>query len=237
MDPITLGLLLAGAGTAVNTGANVLNRRSQNKETSRRTGIVEPYLMEMLGGSPGQAFNTGQDALLQMLRSNPLESSDRAMQGMVETGNPFDMTELFRSLGVMDQRSREGALADVRSGASGLGQRFGTAMARESNNAMSQLLDSAAARNAQIAMGSHDAAQGRRLGAAGQLNQNLMTRMGLAQGAMGSDQARQQQQMQALSLLLGLPMGQSAMTGVGSDVGSFGNLLAFMEMMKRSQNT
>jgi len=235
MDPITLGLILSAVGTGVNAGTSYLNQRSANKETKRRQGIAEPWLQGMLGGGGSEQFNAGQDALMQMLRSNPMEASNRSMTEMVNTGNPFDTTELFRSLGVMDERARGDALAGVRAGSSGLGQRFGTAMARESNNTMAQLLEGAAARNAQIAMGSHESAQGRKLGAASQLGQNQSLMAGLAQMLMGSDAQQQNQQLNALSLLLGMPMGQSAATGVGSDIGSMGQMLAFMEMMRGAQ--
>jgi len=237
MDPVTIGLILSGAGTAVNAGVNYMNQRGQNKAAKQRQQQVDPWLQEILGGTaPGaNSFNMGQDWLMQMMRSDPMGASNRAMEGMMAGGNPFDTTELFRSLGVLDERNRGDALAQVNAGASGLGQRFGTSMNREANNTMAQMVEAAAARNAGIGMQSHDSAQNRILGAAGQYGNNRAMEMGLAQALMGGSQAQNNQRMQALSMMLGMPMGQSPLTGVGSDIGSLGSLIAFMDMMKKAQ--
>lgn len=238
MDAMTLGMILAGAGQGINALSNWVNSRRTNTETRRRQGIVEPALLGMVNSTPGQAYNTGQDWLMQSLRSNPWASSDTALQGIVGGGgNPFDTTELFRSLGVLDQQARGDALAQVQAGSSGLGERFGTAKMREAGSVMQELLNAAAARNAGIAMQSHEGAQGRLLDAAGQLGSNATNR-----ASVGSQQAQLlmadpagQQRLAALQLLMGQPMA-NMQSGVGNDIGSIGQLLAMMTML-RGMNT
>ena len=118
-------------------------------------------------------FNVGQDALMQALRTDPTAKSTQAIQGLIgQQGNPFNASELFRALGVMDQRATDSAVSQTRAGASGLGQRFGSFMARQEGDLRSRANESAAARNAQIGMQSHEAAQQRLLQSMGLLSGN-----------------------------------------------------------------
>lgn len=131
-----------------------------------------------LGSLGGQGFNTGQDALMQMLRSNGV---DKALESIMQTGDPFDNSELFRSLGVLDREAQGTALDDLRSGNAGLGQRFGGAQRRAEVDLLSSLTNNAAVRNAGIQSSAYEAAQGRRLAATGQGTQRDQMRTGIAQ--------------------------------------------------------
>lgn len=218
MDPITIGLLIAGAGQGINALENWSASQRANRESKRRMGLVEPQLLKI-----AQGFNTGQDSYMQGGRVDPFASSNTALQSIIDQG-PMDLSSLYESLGIVDERARKGALADVRAGSSGLGQRFGTSMTRESNDAMMQLLEMSAARNAQLGMQAYEGQQGRKLQAAGAMGSNAASQ-GQMQGNF------QQQQLQALQMLLGMPMGGQP-SGVGNDIGGIGQLLAMFTMMQ-----
>lgn len=216
MDPITMALIASGVSTGVNALSNWSAGRRQNRETRRRENFLTPYLNQDFMArlqAPGSGFNTGQDALMQMLRAGPTSVAETNLNQLATTGSPFDTTEVFKTLTNLDDRQRKKALADVRATTGGLGQRFGSAMVREEGDILSQLLDQSSARNAQIAMGSHEAAQGRRLTATGQLNQREQLLAGIANmlsgNAVNAQSAGQNSQAQLLSLLFGQPMPQT----------------------------
>ena len=132
-----------------------------------------PQLFNAQQALGGAGFNVGQDALMQALRTDPVAKSNQALQGIVgQQGNPFNASDLFRALGVMDQRATDQAVSQTRAGASGLGQRFGSFMARQEGDLRSRANEAAAARNAQIGMQSHEAAQQRLLQAMGLMSGN-----------------------------------------------------------------
>lgn len=132
-----------------------------------------PESFNAQGALGGFGFNTGQDALMQSLRTDPTAKSNQALQAIIGgQGNPFDTSEMFRALGVMDQRATNTAVAQTRAGASGLGQRFGSYMARQEGDMRLRANEAAAARNAQIQMQSYGDAQQRLLASIGQLSGN-----------------------------------------------------------------
>jgi hypothetical protein len=266
--------MMAGS-TLVNAGMGWYNQRQQNKQLQDRQAMaskfLSPYLNEGPGGAetglaqllarlsggtqPNEAFNTGQDALMQMLRADPNKRTMNMLTGMMQTGDPFDTSEMFKTLETVDARQRQRALADLRGGSTGLGQRFGSSMMRGEEDLVGQMLQSTSARNAQIQQGSYEAAQGRRMQAAGQmgeLNQQhsqlatTLANLGLAKdqannaalqlllggyGTLGGMQTnRGNQTMQALSLMLGQPMTQTY--NPGGDLGQLAQLMLFMNMMK-----
>jgi hypothetical protein len=174
---------------------------------------------------------------------------------MAATGDPFDTSRMFSTLEQVDARQRSRALADLRAGSSGLGQRFGSSMMRGEEDLVERLLENTSARNAQIQMGAHESAQGRRLQASSQLGgmvgqqadmastlanlglgqeQSAQTAMQLLLGGYGQlsgmQAGRQNQSMQALGMLLGLPVTQAY--NPGGDLSQLGQLLLFMNMMK-----
>lgn len=186
------------------------------------------------GSLPGMsAFNTGQDSLMQMLRAGP-GAVDKSLASMVETGNPFDTSPLFDALGVQDRRARDEGLASVYAGASGLGERFGTATARGATDFLTRFTEGLNTRNAGIASGAYEAAQGRRLQAAGQITGREQVLAGIAQAlqsaglnmadlglratgannqagiaAAGLNQSQQGLRAQLLQLLLGAEQGRN----------------------------
>lgn len=187
-----------------------------------------------LGSLPGmESFNTGQDSLMQMLRAGP-GAVDRSLASMVETGNPFDTSPLFDALGVQDRRARDEGLASVYAGASGLGERFGSATARGATDFLTRFTEGLNTRNAGIASGAYEAAQGRRLQAADQITGREQVLAGIAQAlqsaglnmadlgvratgannqagvaAAGLGQAQQGLRAQLLQMLLGAEQGRN----------------------------
>jgi hypothetical protein len=279
---IETAVALAGGGQIISGISNYFNQRSQNRQIRDRNRAAERYtiplinqgqtpssletsLAELLSGwsqrgsTPNEAFNTGQDSLMQLLRSNPLGRTMQGLEGMAATGDPFDTSNMFSTLEHVDARQRSRALADLRAGSSGLGQRFGSSMMRGEEDLVERLLENTSARNAQIQMGAHESAQGRRLQASNQLGgmvgqqadmANTLANLGLGQeqsaqtmmqlllggyGQLSGMQAgRQNQSMQALGMLLGLPITQSY--NPGTDMGQLGQLLLIMAKLREKDD-
>lgn len=217
---------------------------------------VEQMLREFLGGLPSEQ-NLGQDGLLQMLMRSPsAQVGDDAMNilmGIAETGDPFELSGFFDAMSATDKRTREDALAEYRAGSAGLGQRFGTASRAGEADLLTQLVENAAARNAQVALGAHDAAAGRRLGALEQIlsrtgateqlavqrardagsyelgaNQQVIQALGQL---IGAEQGRAGQNAQLLSLALGLPINAPPSYGyanAGQDVAQTVMMIPFL---------
>lgn len=189
-----MGVLEAAAATAALSSLYGTYQQHQSgkrneRTTNKRNAMAEGYILPRLDRGPGsaetglesflaglqplreigvgQGFNTGQDALMQMLRADPLTKTDAVLGGIMETGDPFDTSNVFKTLAVVDNHNREAGLADLRAGAGGLGQRFGSAMMRGEEKLVGEMDENTAARNAQIAMQAYEAAQARRLQAAG----------------------------------------------------------------------
>lgn len=134
---------------------------------------AQPLQFDATSSLNQYGFNTGQDAIMQALRTDPTAKSNQALEGIIAGGgNPFDTSALFSALGVMDQRATDTAVAQTRAGASGLGQRFGSYMARQEGDMRLRANEAAAARNAQIQMQSYGDAQQRLLASIGALSGN-----------------------------------------------------------------
>lgn len=112
-----------------------------------------------------QQFNPGQDGLLQMMRRSIGAPDDAAvrtnLQRSVTGQERFDTSELFRALGLLDQRAVESQVADLRAGAGSLGERFGTAMHQNEARLRTDVTNASAARNAQIQQASFESAMAR----------------------------------------------------------------------------
>lgn len=205
---------LVGLGLSAIGG--FMNSRAQGKRNKQLQGMFgQPSPLEMWGQQMlmgGQGFNTGQDGLSQSMRSDPMGQSFNALSGIIQgQGNPFNTSELFNALGVIDQRNLDQSLSGLFAGAPGLGQRFGSAMRNSEVRLRQGALQDSALRNAGIAMQSHGDAQNR-----------LLQALGLTQqGALG----QQGQQNQLLQLLLGAQGNRQAMlSGLPSD-SPFGSFL------------
>ncbi len=178
----------------------------------------------------------GQDGIMQGLRSDSTGRAYSTLNDMMESGNPYDTTSLFKTLNTLDERKQREGLANARAQNSGLGQRFGTANAATEGNFLQQMMGETAARNQQIGMQSHEAAQGRRLGAVqgfndlerlGQGDKGLMLQ-GLSQ-LLNAEGNRQGMNVNLLSLLMGIQPSQTH--NFGQDAGGIANFLLMQQMM------
>lgn len=281
MDPLTLGAISMGAGSLLNLGSSVLSNRSANKTAKKRESAAgamierepSPYeqmLSQFLGGSSipsaesltsGQGFNTGQDALMQLLRANPHTQVDANLDALARTGLPYNMSPAFDAFKATDQQALAQQVAGLHAGASGLGQRFGSSMMNAEAALRATLTGQTQARNAQMGAQAYESAMQRMLGGnellsgreqAGQQMQSsvaqallqsalgagnfglqsVQTRMsGLGQ-LLSAGQNRQAQNTQLLSLMFGLPPAQAPNLGGGfSDMGQLLMLLPLLRQM------
>lgn len=216
---LTLGAMgLQGLGMGFNAysqnrASNRLNQRQddllQQAAGMRQGGMseVERMLLGLVGsGGEGSTFNpqqldleglfsqggfnVGQDSLMQQLRATPGSNLNKSLEAVLAgEGNPFDTSGMFDALGAVDQRNTNQQVAGLRSGASGLGQRFGSGMLGAETALRQNISSDVNARNAGIQQGSYESAQGRLLQAAAQLAQRDQFQAGLAdqirQGGLG----------------------------------------------------
>lgn len=200
------GAISGDRASARNTRAQQAQQANIN---SRATGMMQtgqdPFakmLMDMLHGGPGgftsptpvnapvigtdmvtgnQAFNTGQDALSQMIRSG---------------GQPFDTSKLFGALAPLDNRLIASQVAGLHGAATSLGQRFGSATMGAEQRLRGNFAQDIAGRNAGIQQSAYEAAQGRTMGAAQSLQQGGLSQAGLlaqiAQANAGNSMQGQQ---------------------------------------------
>ncbi len=244
-----MGMELAAAAAVTSAGLNAYSgwqdRRQTNKQNKANRAMVQPYLnqgpsagenqlLQFLGGG----MNMGQDGIMQGLRSDSMGRAYGTLNNIMDTGgNPYDTSNLFEMLNTLDTRKQREGLADTRSQAGGLGQRFGTANAAAEGNFLQQMVENAGARNQQIGMQSHEAAQGRRLGAVqglgdlerlGQMDKSLMLQ-GLSQ-LMGAEGNRRGMDTNLLGMLMGIQPNQGY--NFGGDMGSIANFLLMQNMIK-----
>lgn len=204
--PIALGIGALGSlwGARNQDKTNDRNFRAQQQARNQFMQYAMPYLnnqgpgqgeqmlLQFLEGANfdpesvfnNEAFNTGQDALMQMMRSDP-----------------YDTTELFQSFEPIEARALDQSLADFWGGSAGLGQRFGSAALRQEGQVRGEAAENAASRRQQIAAGLFESAQGRRQQAA-----TSLAGLGL-QGGSADQQAALQaaaQQMQGMGMLGGM---------------------------------
>lgn len=237
MDPITIAAAAAAAssiGGAISSDrTNARNTRAYQTQqgliNSRAQGMMQsgtdPFaqqLMDMLKGGPNgfqaptnittpvigtgmvtgnQGFNTGQDALSQMIRSG---------------GQPFDTSKMFAALAPLDQRNIASQVAGLHGASTSLGQRFGSATLGAEGRMRGNFAQDIAARNAGIQQSAYEAAQGRTMSAAGQLQQGGLQQAGLlaqiAQANAGNSMQGQQfnsTQQQAYNQFLSAIIGQA----------------------------
>jgi hypothetical protein len=242
-------------GVALGLGAygGYLDARSRNAAAAQQnmfnqgmfntaTGMMQndPSALEKLG--LGQ-YNMSQDSLMQMLRADPNSKVDQTLQGIAQSGNPFDASALFQSLGVLDSQALDQSVGGLRAGAAGLGQRFGTAMRNSEVDLRTQAGQQAAARNAQIGMQSHESAQARVLQALAALSgrEQFRTETGLQANSQQTQLlqmllAAEAQRRSGNANLLGIAggMGQPvAQPGYGGFLSGLGSLLMFSQVGQR----
>lgn len=189
------------------------------------------------GTAPGmQGFNTGQDAILQMLRSG-------ALQGTAATGNPFDLSSTYAALDPIEARIQTNQLNTLRAGPRTLGARFGTAAATQEANLLAQLGEQQAGRRSQLAQGAYEAAQARMLQAQGLVGQlgGQVAGLGLAQQGQMANllqmlQGATMQRQGFNANLLGMQMGQQPMIGMGQGIAQGGmDIATLLYLMNRER--
>lgn len=132
----------------------------------------------------GGGFNAGNDALNQVLRGGTDKGADSYLSSLVAGGGlPFDTSDMFNKLGALDEQNLGKSVAQLRGGAGSLGQRFGSALGDREAALRVQDLTTRGARNAGIQQTAYEAGQGRALGAAGMLNQDALSLLGIKSGA------------------------------------------------------
>lgn len=128
----------------------------------------------------GTGFNAGNDALNQVIRGGTDKGADSYLQSLVAGGgNPFDTSDMFKALGAQDEQNLTRSTAQLRGGAGSLGQRFGSALADRESALRATDLTNRGARNAGIQQASYEAGQGRAMGAAQELNSNILNLLGI----------------------------------------------------------
>lgn len=233
---------------------NKTNRANQRMMQQRQQGLdtdvrgrlgsgpseAEKILMGLLtggefggeggGGFDNEAFNTGQDSLMQMLREDP-----------------FDPSGMFKSWEPIEQRQLDLALSDAFAGASGLGQRFGSAMMKQEGQVRGEAAQGGAARREEATMKLHETDADRRMNIAnilgnmgvqeGQANQNQMALM--LQGIMGlggMEQNRSNSDMQLLQLMYGMPGGAQQGSAMPGALGDMSQMMMFLPMLMQMMN-
>lgn len=152
-----------------------------NTDTNSPGVTFNPTQLDLGGILQQGGYNTGQDALMQMLRSTPDSNLNRSLNAIIGGGgNPFDTSKMFEALGTVDQRNTNQQVTDLRGGAGGLGQRFGSAMMGAETALRGNISADLNSRNAQIQAGSYESAQNRLLQAAAQLAARDQFTAGLA---------------------------------------------------------
>ena len=148
-------------------------------------------------GAGSQAFNAGQDGLMQFLRSDPagkMQGTNAVLQEIAATGLPSDISSLFTQASAVNRDNNADLLAQATGTGGGLGQRFGSATQRVAGDTARRLANEQSLQNSQLALQVAEAAAGRRLGAASQLGQFQL--QGNSQ-LLGAGQGQQQLALQA----------------------------------------
>lgn len=154
---------------------------AQYKPTDLTASLVDS---QGILGAPG--INAGNDALMQLLRANPQvqmnQSTDSALQSILGgDGSQFDASKAFGLLAGQDQYQTKQALTNLQGQAGSLGQRFGSANQKQASDLLANITGQLDARNAQISQSAFEAAQARRLQAAGLLTGREEFGLGLGQ--------------------------------------------------------
>ena len=235
---VAAGGLAQGAGSYFGAReankANQRNLRAQQQRYNQLFGLINPLLGQNQVPGTGeqmlldlltkgdlfsnQAFNTGQDALMQMLRSDP-----------------FNTAEMFAAWEPMEQRVLNRALDEGWAQASGLGQRFGSASRREEGRVRQEQAESNTARRAETSMRAYEKNADLQAMAA-QLLANLglaqgTTRLGAIQSLAGFQGARRGADAQLLSILAGQPFGGAQPSAIPGAIGDIGQLMAFLPLL------
>jgi hypothetical protein len=189
-----LPIIAYGAGTGLSLWEQHQAGKAAKGNQAMAFGLMQPGQSEiekLLQSFGSAAPNSSQDGFMQYLTNAAGAGAGRSLTELSDTGSPFDNTELFRSLGVIDDQSINDQAMQLRAGAGSLGARFGSGFAQSEGLLRERGASSAAARRAGIAAQSYEGAQGRRLSALDMLR-------GTYQGDQSNQMAQRSQMLQAL---------------------------------------
>lgn len=254
-------LINSMAGGQMQTGQNPFAQMLMARLNGGQGGFTAPTPLTTPNISSdfvtgNQGFNSGQDALMQMIRGG---------------GQPFDTSKQFAALAPLDQRLIDQQVAGLRGSSTSLGQRFGTATMGAERMLRGNFAQDIAARNAGIQSSAYESAQGRNLSAAGQLQQGGLSQAqllsqiaqanagnqmqtgqfnsaqnqawnqfisGVIGQAGGFQQGQQNQNAQLLAIMAGLQPGGAAQfqpSGLPGAFGDIGQLLMFLPFLRGLQ--
>jgi hypothetical protein len=171
-----------------------------------------------------QGVNAGQDALMQMMNKDIGAPRNDFLGGQLQQlgmgDSQFDNSNLFAAMAPLDQRVIDEQVSQLQGGKGSFGQKFGSQTRKQETDLRSQFAQNITARNAGIQQQSFEAAQGRRMGALGQLGgleqfygqmpfQNAALQLQAAQGAgqLGQGSAGLNLQAQLANQQAGLQTG------------------------------
>jgi hypothetical protein len=247
LETVAAGAMIGG--NLLNSGFGYMNQRANR----RQANDWRNYMMQQIQGqmvdpnqrspyedilaqymTPMGRFNMGQDGGMQALRAdgnrqmNAMGVYQDIMRG---GGNPFDTSEMFRALGAVDDRQMANAVAQMRAGATGLGQRFGGAMLNQEADLRRDMLQNLQARNAGIQSQAYEAAQGRLMGAADASQAAIMQ---MIQQGYGMSMGNRQMNAQLLGMLSGqqpVPYSQNPLGQMAMDAGQSYLMWRYMQSL------
>lgn len=195
------------------------------------------------GAIGSQGFNSGQDALMQMLNRSPGPSVNDPTLGLElqQAGQSFNNSDLFGALAPLDQRLIDTQVAGLQGSLGSLGQRFGTTTLDKERQLRSDFAQNIAARNAQLQSTSFENAAQRQLQALGQrgTREQFMATLPLQQQAqqLNTAQALQQgglQQSGLLSQLFQANQGAGLQAGQANQGATLQALLANLQAQQQT---
>jgi hypothetical protein len=238
MDPMTMMLIFGGLKGL----GGILGNHSQNNQLQgmmqQGPGQGEMGLLNLLqnssqfnpnNSSGTQGFNAGQDALMQMLRASP-----------------FDTSGIFSALDPINKRATDTAVADLQANFGSLGERFGGFGAQAEGNLRAQMGETQAAQRAGIQQQTYENAMNRKQGAATQLEQGglqqnnqalqfLQTLVGGFGAAGQMDQGRANSNAAIMQMIMG--GGGGGLGGILGGAGQTGmDMSQLMFMLPMLQN-
>lgn len=195
---------------------------------------LEEYLSQYMTQNP-----LGSDSILQSMRSDPTGSAaTQALSGFLGTGNPFDTSKMWEAYMPVRQRNLDQSIAQMRGGMTGLGQRFGSSTLMAEKGLRRQAAEDWNAADTTMGMQAYEAAQGRKMGAAEALLNNLLqatqlgttSSLGFLQLLGNMQNARMGRQLGALQVAGGIPTNQYP------QYGGYGMDIAQMLLMQQMIN-
>ena len=266
-----MGLETVAIGSAI--GGSLLNAWGQSKQASaqnKRAGQIgqaanammqtqaSPWENMLMQSTSMPMPNAGNDALMQLLRSDPTRQTSavqNALGSMLNPNQSYSADPLFQALDAVDARSQNRAIQQLRGSAALLGDRFGSSLLARQQDLSAQMTDQAAARNQQLAaqlynsqqgnklnaaqllLGANSQDFGQQLGAAQALNNAYLTQRAQMLDALRAGAAIQQGRLGMNAQLLGIQAGVPVAAGGGlsalgsslGDIGQLGLLLGYTQ--------